>query len=183
MVNSKKKGGRFEREVCRDLSLWVSNNTRQDVFWRSAMSGGRATVGLSRGLVHSAQVGDVSAIVSAGESLLNYFVIECKAYRELGFLQWVLKDSGRLRGFWETNRKLARRFGKMSMLIARQNRMPVMCIIPVEALLLFDLSRDNILVEIQQHRCVVMLFECFLQTAKVPAPDVVVKLPNRVRLV
>src|SRR5215216_6431446 len=38
------KGPQWEREVCRALSLWVTNGERVDVFWRSAMSGGRATV-------------------------------------------------------------------------------------------------------------------------------------------
>ena len=49
----KQKGGEYERTVCKKLSLWVSNGTRDDIFWRSAMSGGRATLQRKKGIIIS----------------------------------------------------------------------------------------------------------------------------------
>ena len=43
------KGSEFEREMCKCLSLWWTDSKRDDVFWRSAQSGGRAPRG--RGLM------------------------------------------------------------------------------------------------------------------------------------
>jgi len=37
------KGSSFEREICTILSKWWTNNERDDVFWRTAGSGARAT--------------------------------------------------------------------------------------------------------------------------------------------
>jgi hypothetical protein len=45
----KQKGSQFERDVCRELSLWVSHGKQEDVYWRSAMSGGRSTVAALKG--------------------------------------------------------------------------------------------------------------------------------------
>jgi len=37
------KGSGFEREMCKELSLWVTSQMRDDVFWRTPGSGARAT--------------------------------------------------------------------------------------------------------------------------------------------
>jgi len=49
----KAKGASFERDICRRLSLWVSAGKQEDVFWRSAMSGGRSTVADSSSQISS----------------------------------------------------------------------------------------------------------------------------------
>lgn len=78
------KGAAWERVVCRKLSLWVSNMAREDVFWRSSMSGGRATVWRKKGKKHAdAACGDVTAILPAGRRFLDIFFVECKATRNL----------------------------------------------------------------------------------------------------
>jgi hypothetical protein len=38
------KGSGFERQLCKMLSTWISEGKTDDVFWRTAGSGGRATV-------------------------------------------------------------------------------------------------------------------------------------------
>ena len=45
----KAKGSSFERLICKELSLWITGGEHQDVFWRSAMSGGRSTVAMKKG--------------------------------------------------------------------------------------------------------------------------------------
>jgi hypothetical protein len=123
MVNSKQKGASFEREICVKLSKWVTNGEREDVFWRSAMSGGRATVGYKQGKHHTTQVGDISCIHPSGHRFNEYFAIECKFYAYLDY-QGIITGKGKLLAFWAEITKQAERYGKHPMLFARQNRFP-----------------------------------------------------------
>lgn len=119
----KQKGASFEREVCVMLSKWVTDGRREDVFWRSAMSGGRATVGHRRGKSHAAQVGDISCIHPDGQSFINVFAPECKFYASLDY-QGLLTGKGKLLAFWTEINEQASRYKKRPFLIARQNRLP-----------------------------------------------------------
>lgn len=128
MVNSKQKGASFEREVCKQLSLWVSHGKQEDVFWRSAMSGGRSTVAAARGKRLATQAGDISPIALIGIPFARIFLIECKHYANLDY-QSLITGKGHLIDFWLTVRKEANRCGKMPLLIAKQNRvLPVVCL-------------------------------------------------------
>lgn len=75
----KSKGNAFERDVCRKLSLWISDGKRDDLLWRTAASGGRATF-ISRtsggARLAVAQAGDVTAIDLAGFPLASQVMIE-----------------------------------------------------------------------------------------------------------
>ena len=124
MVNPNAKGAAYERGVCQRLSLWVSDMEREDVFWRSAMSGGRAKLKSrkARGKAFSAQSGDISAIHPLGNLLLDYFVIECKFYQNLQLRQVVYGREGKLDQIWEEPSQEARRTGREPLTIARQNR-------------------------------------------------------------
>lgn len=79
----KRKGAGFEREICQKLSLWISEGKRKDVFWRSAMSGGRATIQFKKGEQNKSQTGDISCIDQIGQKLTDRFVIECKFYSNI----------------------------------------------------------------------------------------------------
>lgn len=72
------KGAQFEREFCRDLSLWWSHKKRDDLFWRSSQSGGRATRRKKKNLQTAGSHGDVTALHSDGMGLLLYTTIELK---------------------------------------------------------------------------------------------------------
>jgi hypothetical protein len=119
----KQKGSEFERDVCRDLSLWMSGGKREDLYWRSAMSGGRSTVAAKRGKLLHAQAGDVSSIDPAGEPLTSKFFIECKYYKSLD-LSSVFNERGKLIEFWKMAKDSARKYSKKPMLFAKQNRFP-----------------------------------------------------------
>ncbi len=69
------KGASFERQVCRDLSLWLTEGKHDDCFWRSAMSGGRATVRFKKGRTSRSQAGDISPISGIGEKLTDLFLL------------------------------------------------------------------------------------------------------------
>lgn len=77
-MSSKGKGGGFEREVSTLLSLWVSDGTRDDIFWRSHGSGGRATCRGKSGKTTEGQYGDQSATDPLGKPLIKAWCIECK---------------------------------------------------------------------------------------------------------
>jgi len=99
---SKEKGAEFERTVCTKLSLWVSDYTREDVFWRSAMSGGRATIKIkkNRGRKFDAHAGDVAATHELGHLLITLFIVECKAWKEMQLGHPITGDGGFLEKVW-----------------------------------------------------------------------------------
>lgn len=120
----KQKGASFEREVCVMLSKWISNGIQEDIFWRSAMSGGRATVAHKKGVKLATQVGDITCIHPMGTNFTNTFAVECKFYADLNY-QGLLTGKGKLLAFWDEINEQAGRYGKYPMLFARQNRLPM----------------------------------------------------------
>lgn len=125
----KQKGAQFERDVCVILSKWVTNDQLEDVFWRSAMSGGRATVAYKQyGKKLSSQVGDISCINVVGNRFINSFAPECKFYAKIDY-EGLLTGRGKLLEFWEELNEQARRYSKHPFLVCRQNRMqPHVCL-------------------------------------------------------
>lgn len=121
------KGASFERRACKSLSIWVSGGLREDVFWRSAMSGGRASLASRRkgGRAFNAQSGDITAIHKSGHALLHAFVLECKHVKDLNMMRIVRGRTGHLFRFWKKLKKECKAAGKkLPMMIARQNRYP-----------------------------------------------------------
>lgn len=118
----KQKGASFEREICGALSQWVSGGARDDLFWRSAMSGGRATVGTRKGMKLEAHAGDITATHEDGHALTNTWYVECKRYADLNYAAFMLKNSGPLAQFWKETCEGAVAHNKMPMLIAREDR-------------------------------------------------------------
>jgi hypothetical protein len=119
MVNSKQKGGSFERKICKQLSLWITDGKRDDVFWRSAMSGGRATVHGKK----NRQAADICAVQVEGNQFADDFIVEVKHYAELEFFG-MLQGTGKLYRFWEIVKGLAVSREKFPMLICKQNYLP-----------------------------------------------------------
>lgn len=129
-ANSKQKGSAFEREICKALALWISDGERKDVFWRSATSGGRATIALTQGDTLSAQAGDISAVHELGHKLLNRFYIECKFYKDLEVGNLIFgTHTGTLYQFIDHVTADAKRYSKHPMLIVKQNQRPTLMII------------------------------------------------------
>ena len=104
---SKNKGSSFERWVCRKFSLALSDGQADDWFWRSAMSGGRATVGRKAGLARSHQEGDISSVSAEGQWFVDRFVVECKSYAHLPLLTFMLDPSKTIIAGWWKNLKEA----------------------------------------------------------------------------
>ncbi len=117
----KGKGSSFERSVCEALSLWTTKGVSKDVYWRSAMSGGRATV--ARGAVR--QAGDITAVAAEGHVLTDVVYLECKFYKELS-IDCLIKGKGTLISFWQTAEKEAAKYNRIPALIFKQNNWPTM---------------------------------------------------------
>jgi hypothetical protein len=75
---SSSKGSGYERELCKHLSLWWTDGGRDDVFWRSSGSGGRAMLRGRAGAATAGQHGDVAATDPVGAPLIDAFTIEIK---------------------------------------------------------------------------------------------------------
>lgn len=72
------KGGEYERELCKRLSLWWTGGERDDVFWRTSQSGGRATTRNKTGKKTFGQCGDICAVDPIGQPLMRVVTIEAK---------------------------------------------------------------------------------------------------------
>lgn len=89
----KNKGNAFERKVSSLLDIWWK--VPKGTFWRSKISGG------------SNEPGDITPrILSVNNKPLNWpFVVECKHYKDIKFLQLLntsnLKNGGLIRGWWK----------------------------------------------------------------------------------
>jgi len=137
----KAKGAEFEREICVMLSQWVTKGKREDLFWRSAMSGGRATVAKRRGSNLASQAGDISAVHRLGHVLTADFYFELKHVKDLGLTSFIVKSQGPLAKFWKTACKEARVYKKEPILIVRQNRLPALVVAKVGTVNMLHVDR------------------------------------------
>ena len=122
-----KKGPNFERDICKQLSLWWTDEERDDVFWRTSGSGARATTRRKKNIKTKYEYGDVAFTDPLGQPLIDTFLIELKrGYSNISILDFLDKKSGKdtlILQWWkkaEEERKFAKR--KYSMIIFRRNR-------------------------------------------------------------
>lgn len=81
------KGGEFERNTCKRLSKWWTQgeSERDDIFWRSSQSGGRATQRAKFGKKTFGAYGDIAFVDPIGAPLLKMFTIELKRGSSYGY--------------------------------------------------------------------------------------------------
>lgn len=78
------KGGVFENQVCRQLSLWISNKRTPFLFARSSQSGGRASFAAKKARQKREQAppvtdtGDIVATSAEGLLLTDRVIVEAK---------------------------------------------------------------------------------------------------------
>lgn len=169
---SKQKGASFERSVCRALSQWVTNGERDDLYWRSAMSGGRATFARKTkgidGPSTSHHAGDIVATHELGHVLTNRWYIECKHYKDLKIESGLIKGVGLLSKFWRDTCEQATYHEKFPMLIASQNLMPTLLLVPLASHLnpagLTPFARETMLMKSLVLRADVFNFDNLMQT-------------------
>jgi hypothetical protein len=160
----KSKGATWEREISVALSRWISSGTQEDVYWRSALSGGRATVGFKKGKNHASQVGDLSCIHPIGQTFIDAFAVEAKFYADLEY-KGLLTGKGKLVSFWVEINKQASRYKKQPVLIVRQNRMKPHICLDYCGKGLLGFETDPLLISIPQNMYI-WEFDQFLQLCK-----------------
>lgn len=120
----KQKGSEFERKVCKSLSLWATNGKRDDIFWRSAMSGGRASVMFKKGKKNKSQVGDISAVDKIGAPFIEKYAVECKNYRKIGIDSCVygtISKTENIMKWWKEISSSSEKAKKVPLLIVKQS--------------------------------------------------------------
>lgn len=127
------KGASWERALCVKLSLWITGGVKQDCLWRSAMSGGRATVARKRGKLVR-QAGDITAVSPEGHLLTDLYYIEAKHYGELAINSFFLGGKGTLWRFWLDTVEQAGHYERIPLLIARQNRLPTLALTELDGM-------------------------------------------------
>lgn len=160
----KQKGASFEREVAVALSKWASRGEREDLFWRSSMSGGRATVARKRGTKLASQAGDLSCINPMGQPFLDKFYVELKHYKDLSY-QGLITNTGYLVKFWNQAQTEANCYVKQPMLIAKQNHIPSMVFITWDGMKALGLSEFQTVIQARRLNLNGFLFDDFVKWA------------------
>jgi len=116
------KGAEFERKTCEMLSLWITAGARDDLFWRTAMSGGRATIKMREGSQAKAQAGDIGMIDPLGATFLDNFFVEVKHHQDLLFHYLIVGGKSGIVEFWRKTCNDAGDHDKFPLMIVKQNR-------------------------------------------------------------
>lgn len=118
MANSKVKGSKWERDVSRFLTEWLTGQKKELYFWRSPSSGAVATINVG----NSAISGDIIALKPEAAWFTDLFSIECKnGYEESSFDKFLKENkSDPLVAFWEQACHDALSAEKRPMLIFRK---------------------------------------------------------------
>ncbi len=72
------KGGNFEREIAKAISLWWSSGKSDAIFWRTHSSGARATTRAKKGQRLDGQYGDLCATDPSGLPFTETFTVSLK---------------------------------------------------------------------------------------------------------
>jgi hypothetical protein len=121
------KGGAFENEICKQLSLWWSDGQRDDLLRRTAGSGGKATSRWKGGKNTANEHGDISFSDEIIKPFIDRYNIECKT----GYaskIKWDVLDiidskqkSTVLEKFWNQCKEDALKSHRIPLLIFRRN--------------------------------------------------------------
>lgn len=128
-----RKGGSFERDICRAISLWWTDQERDDIFWRTSGSGARATVRTRKGQTTANSLGDLAVLDPIGEPFLQFFMVEIKrgypkAWDWIGLLdrpksyQTTKQKKDTFYGWWEKLLEESKENKKRPLLIFKRDR-------------------------------------------------------------
>ena len=122
-AKSNRKGGKFENDVAKILSLWITEGKRNDILMRSIMSGGLATMqDRQEGTVTAKhQSGDLVGCHKLAEPFMSIFSVECKHLASLNYGQFIHHGGGPISKAWEQAREAAAGAEKVPMLVMKEN--------------------------------------------------------------
>lgn len=160
MVNGKSKGNAFERSISKKLSLWLSDDSDDHLFWRTESSGGRFTQRKKLGKNTDNQEGDITSVRESSKCVSDLIAFECKFHKNIDFFNMILG-----RGIvFEWYKKLREDCGnKYPCLIIKQNYKDTLFICGRN----FDMDfgvKPSCNIYLDQDRLSIFLFEDFLKT-------------------
>lgn len=162
--NSKNKGNSFERQIAKQLSLFLSKGERDDLVWRNTSSGARFTNRFKKGMQTENQSGDISYTHELSIPFFTKFNVECKAYQDIKLWSIIeqTSKSDDLFNFLKQTIRDAEASNKSPILIAKQNNKKVLIFIEKKYA---DYLKINylLLVQIETYQFSVFQFEKFLE--------------------
>jgi hypothetical protein len=179
------KGQKFEREVCRDLSEWITGERDPVIFWRSAGSGAQATMAHRTGK-GSNMDGDIMSLDGQGEWLTNAVTLDSKWYKKWHFdviFTTRYKDILTYQKYWDTPKEKKYRkdniifwwhklkwegekVNKIPMLIVRKNLYDPYLFFPIDMYdTICDLEPSIVFVDQEETTVAVVLWKDFLERA------------------
>lgn len=128
----KAKGNRFELDICKALSKWITRGAQDDLFARNVISGGSFTKAAKEKELRGLS-GDLMVNGTHPDAVrfLKLFAVECKHHASLDFERFFF-DHGRESFLWKTflhTQKQAQATGARPLVIARQNRRPTILLV------------------------------------------------------
>lgn len=130
------KGSAFERSVCKELSLWWSKGKNDDLFWRTAGSGARATTRAKSGKKTKAGAGDIFATDPSSKTFTDVFALELKrGYTRETFAELIDKpEKAKKQTYdqWITQATKSKKVGNSLywMIIHQRNRREAIVVLP-----------------------------------------------------
>jgi len=115
----KQKGSKFDLGICRILTAWITGAPQPEILWRTATSGGRATMGRKVG-IDVGMHGDIMSIDARSKWLTNNFFFECKSYSKIDF-SLILEGKGNVIAWWNKAVTQAAQAKKWPLMIFKQN--------------------------------------------------------------
>ena len=182
------KGADFERYICKKLSLWWTqdyDNPRDDIFWRTAGSGARATMRSKRHMSTCGGYGDIMSIDPVGKDLTDACCFELKRGYSPDLFAWFKKGSNDLIQAWEQCVRSAKQaHARFPVLIFKPDRQPIFMMSSTRLLLPFcSLLSEHPRISIFPLDCTVCLFERFLaDVSAVRFKDTLCVKPKRVEV-
>jgi len=138
----KSKGNAFENKIAKELSLWISNKERSDIFDRSPASGAKATLNfLKNSDLFANQTGDIVALDKEGYPLTKQFVLECKHHKLLNLEGLFYQTKSGIVSFWPKLITESIRVDKEPFIIMRQNYRDILIGLSQKGIKLFDLDQ------------------------------------------
>jgi hypothetical protein len=122
MVKGNQKGNSFEREMCRQFSLWYSGGKLDDLFWRTSGSGSRATNRHIKGKdLTKFQHGDMTHVRPEGRPLTEHISFEFKSYAGIDFhgIFHTVSPENSLLSFWAKCVRDAEESGRLPFLVTK----------------------------------------------------------------
>lgn len=119
MVKSSEKGARWEREVARELSLWLTDGQDDTQLWRSTQSGGWSNR-------DEKQVGDLQANGVVGKEFRDIFSVECKHRKEIDFYHVFSQSDPDILVWWHKHVQECLEYSLCPLLIMKRNYYPVL---------------------------------------------------------